>query len=359
MTTPDTASLSSLSHAGSNHSTKSLQSHNKNLVATPLGTPNDLISKTERIRTTLLRDQGKGLGFSIAGGRGAEPFIDGCESVFISKIADEGPAIKDGKLQVGDKIVEINGTDVEHADHLVVVEILTGLERFVNLVVERKVQVPLSSVTNSSSNNLFSQSSLSSLINAPGEKSSPKVFGLPKPYAGLYSSSSYMANRPSYMRTREPGQYTITSTTSSPGSASSTPSYTKLPGISGVPGMNLSGEQRKSFGTLPGSKTLPEIPKSDNKTVSLPRTSLDGDNQRSLVKPQSHPDAVRDLISRLPDPPTGLGVATETVKRTTYSETTVKRVTNNQALVVEVRQGLHFLMSNVKLCFLIFHRMLS
>ena len=39
---------------------------------------------------------------------------------------------------------------------------------------------------------------------------SPKIFGLPKPYTGLYSSSSYMANRPSLLRNREPGQYTLT-----------------------------------------------------------------------------------------------------------------------------------------------------
>lgn len=126
-----------------------------------------------------------------------------------------------------------------------VVELLTGLERFVRLCVERRVPDD-----GSISNNLFSQQSLSSLgqLNTSGDTKSPKVFGLPKPYTGLYSASSYMANRPSYMRTREPGQYTITSTTSSPGAGTSTThSYGKLPGVSGVPGTD-----RKSYGTLPG-----------------------------------------------------------------------------------------------------------
>ena len=40
-----------------------------------------------------------------------------------------------------------------------------------------------------------------------GSENSPKVFGVPKPYKGLYSASSYMANRPSYgLRNREPGR---------------------------------------------------------------------------------------------------------------------------------------------------------
>ena len=72
--------------------------------------------KVERIYTTLLRDQ-TGLGFSIAGGQGAAPFREGSESLFISKISDIGAAAKDGKLSVGDKIVQINGVDVTYARH--------------------------------------------------------------------------------------------------------------------------------------------------------------------------------------------------------------------------------------------------
>lgn len=31
---------------------------------------------------------------------------------------------------------------------------------------------------------------------SPGPQQSPRLFGLPKPYTGLYSANSYMANRP-------------------------------------------------------------------------------------------------------------------------------------------------------------------
>ena len=65
--------------------------------------------KTEKILATLVRDP-MGLGFSIAGGKGAEPYIEGSESVFISKIAEGGPASRDGKLQVGDRIIQVQGS---------------------------------------------------------------------------------------------------------------------------------------------------------------------------------------------------------------------------------------------------------
>jgi hypothetical protein len=48
-------------------------------------------------------------------------------------------------------------------------------------------------------------------LDVSSDGKSPKVFGLPRPYAGLYSALSYMANRPFYMRNREPGQYTLNS----------------------------------------------------------------------------------------------------------------------------------------------------
>lgn len=87
--------------------------------------------------------------------------------------------------------------DVQNATHDQVVSLLKGLERFVRICVEREVEVAVSN------------SSLSKVATPSGTDKSPKVFGLPKPYTGLYSSNSYMANRPSYVRTREPGQYTL------------------------------------------------------------------------------------------------------------------------------------------------------
>lgn len=132
-----------------------------------------------------------------------------------------------------------------------------------------------------------------------------------------------MANRPSYMRTREPGQYTITSTSSSPGSNTSTPSYSKLPGVAGVPGLffmttyeiqsliksfpglltSMSSEQRKSFGTLPGSRTLPDFPKSGvEKSVSLPRKSSANIDSGEVAVHEGR-DPVQELMAKLPPAP--------------------------------------------------------
>ena len=76
----------------------------------------DLVIKIEKIYTTLLRDN-TGLGFSIAGGLGATQFKEGSESLYVSKITDGGTAHRDGKLRIGDKIVQINGVDVSDARH--------------------------------------------------------------------------------------------------------------------------------------------------------------------------------------------------------------------------------------------------
>ncbi len=248
----------------------------------------------ELVTTTLLRDKDRGLGFSISGGKGSDRFVEDSDSVFISKVADGGPAAQDGKLRMGDRLIQINRVDVSNAEHSEVVTLLTGHERFVALVVERKVDpdnpTPSSAVLKKTTS-LFSQPSLSSLsgVGASGDGKSPKLFGVAKPYTGLYSASSYMANRPSFVRTREPGQYGLpanhnTSTSSSPG-ANASPSYSKLPGLSAVPG--------QAYGALQESQTLPEMPRrgsasaastSAAKTVSLPRKSAGDEDDRQVSK---------------------------------------------------------------------------
>lgn len=58
------------------------------------------------MHTTLIRD-GQGLGFSIAGGKGSPPFKDGSDAIYVSRISPGGAAARDGKLQVGDKVVSV------------------------------------------------------------------------------------------------------------------------------------------------------------------------------------------------------------------------------------------------------------
>ena len=67
----------------------------------------ETVTRMERVFTTVIRDQHQGLGFSISGGKGAEPFVEGSDAVFISKVADDGPAAKDAKLLLGDKLIQV------------------------------------------------------------------------------------------------------------------------------------------------------------------------------------------------------------------------------------------------------------
>lgn len=45
--------------------------------------------------------------FSIAGGKGHAPFVDGSDGIFISRLTEGGVAHRDGKVQVGDRIVAV------------------------------------------------------------------------------------------------------------------------------------------------------------------------------------------------------------------------------------------------------------
>lgn len=50
-----------------------------------------------------------GLGFSIAGGVGNQ-HIPGDNSIYVTKIIDGGAAQKDGRLQVGDRLLMVSMT---------------------------------------------------------------------------------------------------------------------------------------------------------------------------------------------------------------------------------------------------------
>lgn len=63
--------------------------------------------QTITLHTTLIRDPGCGLGFSIAGGRESSSYKEDTDGVYISRIAEGGVAHKDGKLQLGDKVISV------------------------------------------------------------------------------------------------------------------------------------------------------------------------------------------------------------------------------------------------------------
>ncbi|KAF7494419.1 Protein lap4 [Sarcoptes scabiei] len=325
----------------------------------------------EIIYTTLIRSDG-GLGFSINGGKSNEA-NDEPDCVYISRIFEGGPADIDGKLKVGDKILSINGISCDGLDHDQVISIITGLERFVRLVVEREGPI--------NENSLPYQ--YSSSLN--------------------YSSNSYMANRPSYTGSyRRPLLGSVSSLSHGVGfdngwtsgtiSTPSTPSFThsgkplgsifnaKLPGLRGSTDSNAypptsiynyryNSSQPKSStinsrfttsalnsnstsSTREGSKSTSDANSiihenhngiaskfSNSRSASVPRTMLSSGESESKSLQLKQPTVVskeisnnKSVTSELPPASNDLGVFTEVLTKTTYTENTVTRVTNNKNL---------------------------
>ncbi|XP_066482578.1 protein scribble homolog isoform X14 [Tiliqua scincoides] len=91
----------------------------------------------ERLSTCLMRNE-RGLGFSIAGGKGSTPYRPGDTGIFISRIAEGGAAHRDGTLRVGDRVILINGVDMTEARHDQAVALLTAASPTIALLVERE-----------------------------------------------------------------------------------------------------------------------------------------------------------------------------------------------------------------------------
>ncbi|XP_011691994.1 PREDICTED: protein lap4 isoform X7 [Wasmannia auropunctata] len=335
--------------------------------------------------TTLIRDQ-NGLGFSIAGGEGSPPFKNNNDAIFISRITDGGVAQKDGKLLIGDKVMSINGVDMRGAKHEQAVALLTGLERFVRLVVER--EIPLS------------QANLATAV-TPSEKS-PRVIGVPKPYTGLYNANSYMANRSGYggyRRSMDADKALTPSPTSkTPPSPPALPvksDVNEMPKMNGVtdsgnilknvspvspsptsnqtypqPAPRHSVSQPTPTNNAGSAATTPHVeprPASPQEDIQVPKPITNEEFQAmipahflrpptSSPSPDSHQGPIVTVTIKQPDTlpgdvsfppaPTTLGKVTETITKSTLTETVVTRVTDNQLVqpliiedVVLIKEG--------------------
>ncbi|XP_045906847.1 disks large homolog 1-like isoform X3 [Micropterus dolomieu] len=71
---------------------------------------------SEKVMEIKLVKGPKGLGFSIAGGVGNQ-HIPGDNSIYVTKIIEGGTAHKDGRLQIGDKLLAVNSACLEEVSH--------------------------------------------------------------------------------------------------------------------------------------------------------------------------------------------------------------------------------------------------
>ncbi|XP_050308936.1 protein lap4-like isoform X3 [Anthonomus grandis grandis] len=364
---------------------------------------NNVETKKILVHTTLIRDS-RGLGFSIAGGKGSQPFKADSDAIYISRITEGGVADKDGKIALGDRVVSINGVDLSDASHQQAVNLLTGLERFVRLVVEREISIDDPAPPGASP--------------SPGPHQSPKLFGLPKPYTGFYSSNSYMANRPfssSYRRSME-SDLSKKSESPEPKSNKTTPETTptsatrdppkELPKSNGLGHNHVTTPLTYTATATPQNYDAPKpaprrlnstennLPKpptpppqarpsptttNNNHKKATPTASIESDDQvlprpitneefQAMIPPhflppesrkkpktsESDPEpsinngnataSVTTVTIRKPDTielppaPTGPGRVTETITKSTFTETVVTRVTDNKlmtSLIIE------------------------
>ncbi|XP_041126914.1 discs large homolog 1-like protein isoform X28 [Polyodon spathula] len=140
---------------------------------------------TEKIMELKLVKGPKGLGFSIAGGVGNQ-HIPGDNSIYVTKIIEGGAAHKDGRLQIGDKLLAVNAAGLEEVSHEDAVTALKNTPDVVYLKVVKPTSVYMNdSYAPSDITNSYSQ-------HMDNHISPPNYLGQPLPPAtpGRYSPVS-------------------------------------------------------------------------------------------------------------------------------------------------------------------------
>ncbi|XP_028258948.1 disks large homolog 1-like isoform X2 [Parambassis ranga] len=149
-------------------------------------------SLTERIMDIKLVKGPKGLGFSIAGGVGNQ-HVPGDNSIYVTKIIEGGAAHKDARLQIGDKLVAVNGACLEEVTHEEAVAALKSTPDVVYLRVAKHTSLfindnfPPPDVTNSYSphqDNHISPYMSGSQSVSPAPLTTPRYSPLPRAMTG-------------------------------------------------------------------------------------------------------------------------------------------------------------------------------
>ncbi|XP_052403373.1 discs large homolog 1-like protein isoform X7 [Carassius gibelio] len=139
-------------------------------------------SASEKLMEIKLIKGPKGLGFSIAGGVGNQ-HIPGDNSIYVTKIIEGGAAHKDGRLQIGDKLLAVNSSCLEEVTHEHAVTALKNTPDVVYLKVAKPNSVFMNDsfappdITNSYSQHMENHISPPSYLSQP----------LPPVHSGRYS----------------------------------------------------------------------------------------------------------------------------------------------------------------------------
>ncbi|KAI9517598.1 Discs large 1-like protein [Dissostichus eleginoides] len=149
-------------------------------------------SLSERVLDIKLVKGPKGLGFSIAGGVGNQ-HVPGDNSIYVTKVIEGGAAHKDGRLQIGDKLMAVNASCLEEVTHEDAVAALKSTPDVVYLRVAKHTSLfindnfPPPDVTNSYSphqdNHISPYMSASQSV-SPAPLTTPRYSPLPRAMTG-------------------------------------------------------------------------------------------------------------------------------------------------------------------------------
>uniref|UniRef100_A0A3P8YIX7 Disks large homolog 1 n=1 Tax=Esox lucius TaxID=8010 RepID=A0A3P8YIX7_ESOLU len=132
----------------------------------------------------------KGLGFSIAGGVGNQ-HIPGDNSIYVTKVIEGGAAHKDGRLQIGDKLLAVNSACLEEVSHEHAVTALKNTPDVVYLKVAKPNSVFMNDsfappdITNSYSQHMENHVSPPSYLGQPLPPAAPSGRYSPTPKSML------------------------------------------------------------------------------------------------------------------------------------------------------------------------------
>ena len=91
----------------------------------------------EEITVELVRDQNKGFGISIIGGKDSNKTgFSSITGILIKKILPDSPAVKCGLLKTGDRLLEVGGVSLRNASHDESVEVIKNAVSPVKFVVQ-------------------------------------------------------------------------------------------------------------------------------------------------------------------------------------------------------------------------------
>ncbi|KAH8294915.1 hypothetical protein KR018_004289 [Drosophila ironensis] len=304
-----------------------------------------------QLHTTLIRDQiGQGLGFSIAGGKGSPPFKDDCDGIFISRITEGGLAHRDGKIMVGDRVMAINGNDMTEAHHDAAVACLTEPQRFVRLVLQREYRGPLEPPTSPRSPAVLNSLSPSGyLANRPATFGRP-VGDVEQPYkyntvatataaaTGLSSNNNALpSSKTNGFAAPATGMATIDKVTGQPVPAPRRTNSVPMGDGEGAPN-GASSTASGDSGEAQPSSLRPLT--SDDFQAMIPAHFLSGGSQHQVHVARPNEVGVSAVtvnvnkpqpdLPMFPAAPTELGRVTETITKSTFTETVMTRITDNQ-----------------------------